>query len=140
MKKICQTLLPIYLLCVLYLTLLDRTPSQVPRAMLQPFWEWHELFISSRKSYWLEQIGGNLIMLFPLGILLPMISPMFQKSNILILTAFCFSLWIEITQYFTCLGLMEFDDLFHNTVGAAAGFAVWRLCTVKFRKIENIKE
>jgi glycopeptide antibiotics resistance protein len=37
-----------------------------------------------------------------------------------------FSAAIEITQYFTGRGLCEFDDVFHNTLGACIGFIIWK--------------
>lgn len=35
-------------------------------------------------------------------------------------------LQLEITQYFTGRGLCEFDDVFHNTLGACIGFIIWK--------------
>jgi len=72
--------------------------------------------MTSNKPYWLRQIGGNLIMLFPLGVMLPLMNRRFQKFHIMFLTGFLFSVMIEVTQYLTGRGLMEFDDVFHNTI------------------------
>ena len=38
-----------------------------------------------------------------------------------------FSLSIELSQYFFQLGTAEIDDVLHNTLGAAAGFAAFHL-------------
>jgi glycopeptide antibiotics resistance protein len=38
-----------------------------------------------------------------------------------------FSLSIELCQHFLQLGTAEIDDVLHNTLGAAAGFAVFHL-------------
>lgn len=65
-------------------------------------------------------------MLFPTGFLLPTI---FKCKAIrwyhVASTALLFSLFIEITQYFTGRGLMEFDDVFNNTAGCLLGYAVY---------------
>ena len=41
-----------------------------------------------------------------------------------------FSSIIEITQYFTRRGLLEFDDVFNNTFGAVLGFVFVKLIMV----------
>ena len=127
-------LFPVYLYHVLDITLIDRIPAS-QRAKLTPFWEFRELLMTSNKAYWLEQIGGNLIMLFPLGLMLPLISRRFRKFPVLFVTAFGFSVLIELTQYFTGRGLLEFDDIFHNTIGAIIGFAVWKIL---YKKINSL--
>ena len=38
-----------------------------------------------------------------------------------------FSTFIEITQYFTRRGLLEFDDVLNNTLGAVIGFVFTKL-------------
>lgn len=66
------------------------------------------------------------MMLSPTGFLLPAIlnCKMLRWYHIAI-TALFFSIFIEITQYFTGRGLMEFDDVFNNTVGSLVGFAAY---------------
>ena len=109
----------VYLFVVLWLTLIDRQWGE-RRAMLTPFWELRELLITNRKLYWTQQIGCNILMLMPMGFLLP------WKLRIIFLIAIMFSAAIEITQYFTGRGLCEFDDVFHNTLGACIGFIIWK--------------
>lgn len=104
---------------------MDRIPKN-RRCMLTPFWEWRELFTSGDTIYWLGQIGGNLVMLLPLGFLLPVIWKRFRHLIPVLLTALCLSVFIEFTQYVTGRGLCELDDMIHNTIGAAAGYAIWK--------------
>ncbi|MGN1402811.1 MAG: VanZ family protein [Ruminococcus sp.] len=125
MKKICRLIFPIYLFFVFWITLIDRIPRN-RRSMLTPFWEYRELLTSGRTLYWLGQIGGNLMMLLPLGFLLPEIGKRLQHFIPVLLIALCLSVFIEVTQYFTGRGLCEFDDVFHNTIGAVAGYVIWK--------------
>lgn len=118
-------LLPIYIYAVLHITLLDRSVG-IRRSMLTPFWELRTMLQTHRYKYWLGQIGGNLIMLMPLGFMLPALSGKFGAAGTVV-TAFAFSLFIEITQYFTGRGLCEFDDLLHNTLGGLIGYFIFRI-------------
>ena len=115
----------VYFFIVLDITLIDRTVGQ-RRHMLEPFWELSQLFQSGRYLYWLFQICGNVLMLMPMGMFFPMIFRRFD--NLRTTTAVClvFSLFIELTQYFTGRGLCEFDDIMHNTFGGVIGFIIYR--------------
>lgn len=90
-----------------------------------PFWKMQELITTDRKLYWSQQIGCNILMLMPMGFLLSCLHRKFWKIGIIFLTALAFSIFIETTQYFTGRGLCEFDDVFHNTLGACIGFTIW---------------
>lgn len=79
------------------------------------------MFKSGNYSYWSGQIGGNIIMLFPLGFLLPILSEKFKNIPLTTMIGFAFSVCIEFTQYYTGRGLFESDDIIHNTIGAFAG-------------------
>ena len=99
--------------------------------MLVPFWEYVNVINGVRRDFYIKQIAGNLVMLMPLGLILPTLKKVCLKHIFLI--ALLFSAGIEITQFITCRGLMEFDDVFNNTVGAVIGYVVYRLIK---RKIE----
>lgn len=124
-KKLLVAVFLIYIFIVLWLTLIDRQWGN-RRAMLTPFWELRELLTTNRKLYWTQQIGCNILMLMPMGGLLPCLHQKFRKLGILFLTALAFSVFIEATQYFTGRGLCEFDDVFNNTLGACIGFIIWK--------------
>lgn len=110
----------IYLYCVLYITLIDRSAG-MRRHVLRPLWEVRTMLRSGDYIYWSGQIGGNLLMLFPLGFLLPIISNRFKSVALTTLAGFTFSFLIESIQYYTGRGMLESDDLIHNTIGALAG-------------------
>lgn len=119
-KAVCALTLLIYLYFVLNITLIDRTAG-TQRHVLRPLWEMRSMFQSGDYTYWSGQIGGNLIMLFPLGLLLPIMSDRFKSLPLTTMTGFFFSVCIELTQYYTGRGLFESDDIIHNTIGAFAG-------------------
>ena len=121
-RKLIIALFAIYILAVLWITLIDREFGN-RRAMLVPFWEFANVIKGIRRSFFIGQILGNLVMLMPLGFMLPIISKVSLKQVLLI--SLCFSVGIELTQFITGRGLMEFDDVFNNTVGAVLGYKVY---------------
>ena len=124
-RKLLIAVFLIYIFIVLWLTLIDRQWGN-RRAMLTPFWELRKLLTTNRKLYWTQQIGRNILMLMPMGFLLPCLHRKFRKIEIIFLTALAFSVFIEATQYFTGRELCEFDDVFNNTLGACIGFIIWK--------------
>lgn len=69
-------------------------------------------------------IGVNLLLLFPFGVLYPAITKRSVKRTIL--TGLLFSVGIEIMQFFTMTGFTDIDDVLMNTAGAAIGALVWQ--------------
>ena len=122
LRKIVVVLFAIYIFAVLWITLIDRESGN-RRANLVPFWELANVIKGVERSFYIGQIFGNLVMLMPLGFILPIIRKVSLKQVLLI--SFCFSVGIELTQSITGRGLMEFDDVFNNTVGAALGYKVY---------------
>lgn len=37
---------------------------------------------------------------------------------------------IEFFQYYFCLGMSEFDDVFHNTLGTVIGYIYWKFLMI----------
>lgn len=122
LKKIVVVLFAIYIFAVLWITLIDRESGN-RRANLVPFWELANVIKGVERSFYIGQIFGNLVMLMPLGFMLPIIRKVSLKQVLLI--SLCFSAVIELTQFITGRGLMEFDDVFNNTVGAVLGYKVY---------------
>lgn len=75
----------------------------------------------------------NGIMFMPLGFLLPLIWPQMRNLKGVLLTGFCCSLVIELTQLF-CPRITDIDDLLMNTLGAVVGYGIWKACPFLFRK------
>ena len=68
----------------------------------------------------------NVIMLMPLGFLLPYIWKNFRNPLKVALTGFLFSVFIEFSQLPTNR-LSDIDDLIMNTLGAVLGYVVWKM-------------
>lgn len=122
LRKIVVVLFAIYILAVLWITLIDREFGN-RRANLVLFWEFANVIKGIKRSFFIGQILGNLVMLMPLGFMLPIIKKVNLKHVLLI--SLCFSVGIEITQFITGRGLMEFDDVFNNTAGAVLGYKIF---------------
>lgn len=117
----------LYLVFVLWITLIDREFGE-RRLMLTPFWEYARVVHNVQRSFFMGQIIGNVLLLMPLGFMisfLPNLKDVKWKS--VLLSALCFSAFIELMQYVTGRGLMEFDDVFNNTVGAVLGYGLCKL-------------
>ena len=121
-KNLWAAVLSGYIFFVVAVTLLIRSPEDT-RYELVLFWSWKVVFKRWPLSEWrrnlLRQILLNIAMFIPIGFMIGRITG--WKS---ILISFGFSLLIELTQLFTGRGLFEFDDLIHNTLGAAIGFGL----------------
>ena len=79
----------------------------------------------------LRQIGGNVGLLLPLGLIGPVLMPSLRRVCRLALVALCVSVAIELIQLAgTLTGFIErsvdVDDLVLNVVGALIGWLVWR--------------
>jgi len=122
LKRLRYTLFGAYILLVLWLTLIDRQFGE-RRAMLVPFWEFANVIKGVERNFYIGQILGNLTMLMPLGFMLPMMRKITVKRIFAI--ALCFSCFIELTQFITGRGLMEFDDIFNNTAGSVIGYLIY---------------
>ena len=123
-RILCLVLFLIYILCVLYITIFSRDPTH-RRRVLTPLWEYRKL-LHEDSHYWFQQITCNILMLVPFGAYL---GYRFKRMTIIQATVLggAFSVFIEVTQYFTRRGLLEFDDVFNNTFGAVLGFVFVKL-------------
>ena len=126
-RRLVFILFLIYIICVFYITLFSREPTY-RRRILTPLWEYRKM-IHEEGDYWFQQIACNILMLVPFGAYFGF---RFKKMTIIQATFLggVFSSIIEITQYFTRRGLLEFDDVFNNTFGAVLGFVFVKLIMV----------
>ena len=80
-----------------------------------------------------KQVAGNFIMLFPLGIYLPLLYRKFRKLSgffAVLLISFLVSLGIEILQLATNFRSTDVDDIMLNTIGACLGFLCYQLIKI----------
>ncbi|MCD8398775.1 MAG: VanZ family protein [Lachnospiraceae bacterium] len=107
-----------YIFFILLITLIARTPADTRHIKLVPFWSWYEVIVNGDRGLAVE-IGLNVVLFLPVGILSRLQGVKISRMAIFSL---CLSLFIEVMQYFTCRGLMEWDDVFGNTCGAVIGY------------------
>lgn len=109
-KKPMLGILAGYAFLLLAETVLIRTPFVGQHFQPLPFWSWRAWKIQK------NQILTNIVMFIPVGVLAGRI----WKWHGL-WTAVGLSLAIEVLQLITQRGLMEFDDVIHNWLGAVIG-------------------
>ncbi len=113
-----------YLIGILTMTGIGKLNTFSPRLVIIPF---------------LDMISGpidtilNIILFFPLGFFLPLLYKRYHHISSVALSAFLFSLSIEIVQMFG-RGATDINDLITNTVGASLGYFIYRLLFKPTRK------
>ncbi len=70
---------------------------------------------------------GNLVLLAPLGIFLPLLFRKFRKFSVILGTGFLVTLGIEVFQLLLSFRVFDIDDLIINTIGVALGYGVFKL-------------
>lgn len=108
-----------YLLTVYTSTVLARKKILYDIVQLKPFWSWNRALLGSIRG--IEQIIENIIMLMPIGFIMPFL--IVQKHYIIktVLIGFMFSVIIEVSQYVVHVGVFEIDDMINNTLGVIVG-------------------
>lgn len=137
----------VYGAVVLYLTLLSRTANpgkqqgivffraaqlifnihygvwETVKVLLGPDWRLSRMHVLALIE--LRDVILNILLFVPMGYMLPAVFQKVCRWWHAALIALGVSALIEVLQGVLNLGWVEPDDLMHNTVGAAAGFAVW---------------
>ena len=85
----------------------------------------------SRTRYRTSQVLLNIMMLSPIGFLMPVI--MKRRRWITVLVGYLFSLLIEVLQLLLRRGCFDVDDLFNNTLGVALAYG----CTELLQRISR---
>ncbi len=143
----------LYVLIILYETLLFRDTLHDTRFRLSPLWSYRAslslyrdgqgfgLFIKNGNL--LRQILLNILLFVPFGCLLPFAFPKLAQTKrppsrariigklkafpwIAVLIGTAFSMAIEFTQLFFQIGLFELDDIFNNTIGCFLGVLLYQ--------------
>ena len=105
-----------FYLSTIFLSTVVVRPRKSHRMMnLYPFWSWMKMISGS--SYRRRQVIENILMLMPIGFLIPFIDRSKHYFIKTICFGFVFSLIIEASQYIFKVGLFEIDDLINNTLG-----------------------
>ena len=112
-KKPSLGLLVGYAFLILAETVLIRKSFVGEHIKFELFWSWRQWKVQQ------SQIITNVIMFVPVGVLAGWL---WKWKGMLVAAGL--SVVIEILQLVTSRGLCEFDDVFHNIIGAAIGVGV----------------
>lgn len=112
-KKLSLGILAGYAFLILVETVLIRKPFVGEHINLELFWSWRQWKIQK------NQILTNVAMFIPIGALAGWL---WKWKGLLVAAGF--SIAIELLQLVTTRGLMEFDDVLHNMIGAAVGVGI----------------
>ena len=110
---------------VLTSTVLARTVMKKAVYKLTLFWSYAA--IASGKKYLMAEVILNVFLLLPVGFLLPVVWKRAGLRHALAAGA-ALSAVIEGAQLLAKRGWFEFDDIFHNTLGAVLGYILYRAC------------
>lgn len=72
-------------------------------------------------------LGGNIIMFIPLGLLLPRVFPKCTSLLRALLSTAAIITAVELLQLFTLVGSCDIDDLILNTLGAGLGYGLHKI-------------
>lgn len=132
-------LLAVWFLSVLWTTVFSRSVGAHDVRWIPLYTYWSVLHGGNREL--LRSCFMNGLLFFPAGLLWTGLLPKDRSWKAgLLRTVLCFvliSITIELLQYHLQLGNAEVDDVLHNTLGAAFGFAA---CRIKWGGPQRSKE
>jgi glycopeptide antibiotics resistance protein len=85
---------------------------------------WHER---------VRQLGGNVLVFAPLGVLLPLAAPRAARFGVVVAAGLLFSVGVELAQFAvsSMLGyayrVADVDDVMLNVLGVALGYGLYRI-------------
>ena len=79
------------------------------------------------RTHAIINLGGNILMFIPLGFFLPLLFPRLRKLGKTLLATALIITTVEIIQLLTLVGSCDVDDLILNVLGAALGYALYKL-------------
>ena len=133
---VCILLLCVYLTFLFGVTLFNRRPEESFSLELTPLWSYQESLFNGNTGLG-QQIFYNIIAFIPLGIFLPVLSGKMQVFWRTAASAAALSAFIEISQLVFRCGLCELDDVMNNTLGAAAGYCIWKIASMAAGVLKN---
>ena len=111
---------------VLMSTLIARKPYVGEHIRIIPFW-----IFSQAKQYGIKrairEVLFNIMLFMPLGTFLGIFNES-KEIKLVFIQGFLASFFIEMLQMVSRRGVLEFDDLLFNTLGALLGCAIVRIC------------
>ena len=143
LQKMATVIFVIYILGVIYITLLGRTGNQELHISLVPFWSYrvmlrgvfHALCQCDWRGVMQEvkfigyptwsSLALNILLFVPLGMLLPVVKESFGTLKKNLILGIILSLSIESLQILTKRGWFDVDDVINNTLGAVIGVILY---------------
>ncbi|MBK5268629.1 MAG: VanZ family protein [Acidimicrobiia bacterium] len=119
----------IWSLVVVYFTFFPMTIifyAWYGRFNLVPFASILQLIRETSKGLASYNIGGNLLLLAPLGVFLPLLFKTLQRPFPLLWRVAVISTSIEVTQLFTRARAVDIDDVILNTTGVALAYLLYK--------------
>lgn len=125
-----SVLLILWAAAVICSTILGRDCGQSRSFHLIPLYSYREVLMGGSRDI-LRSNFMNVLLFFPAGLLYTGLAPRHRISGrgmlCTVLVFSLFSMSIELVQFRFCLGQGEMDDVLHNTLGAALGYAAYYL-------------
>ena len=128
-------LLAIYIGIVFGSTVFTRE-SSTRSYKLMPLWSWKEILLGNDTKELLVENMLNIIMLSPMGILLPFVLDYKVKLKRAFLYGFLVSAMIECCQLIFKCGLFEWDDMIHNGTGCLIGSMIGNFLLDKWKNLK----
>lgn len=116
-----------YVVVVICSTVLFRPKLSMARIEITPFWTYFAVYNHTYGvSIW--DIILNIVLFFPLGIFLAILFPKLKIGKAVLIGVLS-SVCIELSQLVLQRGIVQFDDVLHNTIGCCLGFLVTKWLT-----------
>lgn len=112
-----------YITMVLGVTLMGRGDHFKGAVNFHFFSSYRDAWNSFGLMAW-QQLILNILMFLPLGILLPLINPKFQRLKNTMTIALALTIFIELVQLISGRGVFELDDMVNNFLGALIGYGI----------------
>ena len=136
-KAVLRVLFAVYLILLLYFLFFaewyHRVPADTARFNFIPFYEIRR-FLTYRETIGTSgtvlNLAGNVLGFIPLGIMLPVLRPLFARAGRTVLAGLLLSAAVEGLQLALRVGSCDIDDVILNTAGAAAGYLIYHLVKV----------
>ena len=109
---------------------------------LEPFYTIQRFFIHYRRTGSLSSLSnllGNIVILIPLGVLLPVMFRPLRRFWITLPLMALFAVGVEYIQWRTGVGIADIDDSILNFLGAAVGYVFTRLCQMIYFRFKGAK-
>lgn len=124
-----------YVILIYCSTVLFRKTMEIHEHHFTPFWS-YAAYDSVNRPDLLPENVMNIIVFLPLGFLL---GAGIQKMKwwAAMLIGSCISLSIESLQYYFKLGVSEFDDVMHNSLGCMIGYIIYYLSGFLYKRFSK---